>query len=67
MTKMRKFIFISPEETKEVEAVSYKKAVKSFQGSTKLKTVKVQWEAKKGGMYEMDQLLPMGRKKKLAR
>jgi hypothetical protein len=42
--------------------MSYRKAVRSFQGSTKSKSVKVEWTAKKGGTYEMIQSLPLGRK-----
>ena len=48
-------------------SVLSKKAIKSFQGGTKSKSVRVEWEAKKGGMYEMTQRLPMGRSKKIGR
>ena len=44
---MRKFTFIDEGETKEVEALSYRKAVKSYQGNSKSKQVKVEWTAKK--------------------
>lgn len=65
---MRTFTFYAEgEETKTVDAVSYKKAVKSFQGGTKAKQVKVEWEAKKGGLYEITQKLPMGRSKKIGK
>lgn len=68
MAHMRTFTFYAEgEETKTVDAVSYKKAVKSFQGGTKAKQVRVEWEAKKGGMYEKQQILPLGRSKKLGR
>ena len=67
MPKMRTFKFTEGEETKTVDAVSYKKAVKSFQGSTKDKVVRVEWEAKKGGEYEKMQNLPMGRSKKIGK
>jgi hypothetical protein len=67
MTKNRKFTIIDGGESKEIEAVSYKKAVKSFQNSSKSKQVTVEWEAKKGGFYSKVQDLPMGRKKKLGR
>ena len=50
MPKNKKFIIIDGEETKEVEALSFKKAVKSYQGSTKSKIITVEWEAKKGGV-----------------
>lgn len=67
MAKMRNYTFVTEEETKTIEALSYKKAVKSFQGNTKSKSVRVEWEAKKGGLYEITQQLPMGRSKKLGR
>jgi hypothetical protein len=62
MTKMRKFLFTDGDETKEVESISYKKAVKSYQGGSKSKMVTVEWEAKKGGTYTKEQVLPIGRK-----
>jgi len=65
--KMRKFTILDGGESKEVEAVSYKKAVKSYQGSSKSKQVTVEWEAKKGGFYSKVQNLPLGRKKKIGR
>ena len=65
--KMRNFTIIDGGESKEVEATSYKKAVKSYQGSSKSKQVTVEWEAKKGGIYSKIQNLPLGRKKKLGR
>ena len=46
---------------------SEKKAIRSFQSGTKAKSVKVEWEAKKGGTYEKQQILPYGRAKKIAR
>lgn len=64
---MRKFTFIDEGETKEVEALSYRKAVKSYQGNSKSKQVKVEWTAKKGGVYEKIQPIPMGRSKKIGR
>lgn len=64
---MRKFTFIDEGETKEIEALSYKKAVKSYQGSSKSKEVKVEWLAKKGGVYEKIQAIPLGRSKKIGR
>ena len=68
MTKMRTFTFYAEgEEPKTVEAVSWKKAVKSFQGGTKAKQVRIEWEAKKGGTYEKQQRLPLGRSKKLGK
>ena len=66
-TKMRKFTIIDGGESKDIEAVSYKKAVKSYQASSKSKQVTVEWEAKKGGLYSKVQNLPLGRRKKLGR
>lgn len=67
MAKMRTFTFTDGDKVETKEAVSYKKAVKSFQSGTQSKFVKVEWEAKKGDIYEMIQPLPMGRSKKLGR
>ena len=67
MAKMRTFTFFDGDESKTIEAISYKKAVKSFQGGTKSKIVRVEWEAKKGGEYEKMQILPMGRSKKIGK
>ena len=67
MAKMRTFTFYDGEETKTVEALGYRRAVKSFQGNTKSKMVRVEWEAKKGGLYEKKIVLPLGRAKKLGR
>jgi hypothetical protein len=67
MAYMRTFTFYEGEETKTVDAVSYKKAVKSFQNGTKSKEVLVEWEAKKGGIYQKQQKLPLGRAKKLGK
>ena len=62
MTKMRTFTFYDGDKVETKEAISFKKAVKSYQGGTESKSVKVEWEAKKGGVYEMIQVLPIGRK-----
>ena len=67
MPKMRTFTFNDGKETKTVEALGFKRAVKSFQGGSKAKQVTVEWEAKKGGTYEKVQLVPLGRDKKLGR
>ena len=64
---MRTFTFYDGEETKTVEALGYRRAVKSFQNNTKSKEVRVEWEAKKGGIYEKQQILPLGREKKLGK
>ena len=62
MTKMRTFTFYDGDKVETKEATSYKKAVKSYQGGSESSSVKVEWEAKKGGVYEMRQALPIGRK-----
>ena len=62
MTKMRTFTFYDGDKVETKEAISFKKAVKSYQGGTESKSVKVEWEAKKGGIYEVIQSLPIGRK-----
>ena len=67
MPKMRTYTFYDGENVETKESTSLRKAVKAFQGNTKSKQVRVEWEAKKGGMYEMTQRLPMGRSKKIGR
>ena len=67
MPKNRIFKFDDGTETKDVEALSYKKAVKSFQGSSKAKMVTIEWKTKTGEEFVKDQKLPLGRKKKLGR
>jgi hypothetical protein len=62
MAKMRTFTFTDGDKVETREAVSYKKAVRSFQSGTESKFVTVEWEAKKGDIYEMLQPLPIGRK-----
>jgi hypothetical protein len=62
MKKLRTYTFIDGEETKTIEATSYRKAVRSFQSGSESKVVRVEWEAKKGGEYEKIQSLPLGRK-----
>ena len=52
MPKMRTYTFFDGDKTETKESTSYKKAVKSYQGGTKSKLVRVEWEAKKGGVYE---------------
>ena len=54
-------------ETKEVEAMSFKKAVKSFQGSSKAKMITIEWTTKAGELFVKDQKIPLGRKKKIGR
>ena len=67
MPKMRIFKFDDGTETKEVEALSLKKAIKSFQGSSKAKMVTIEWTTKAGEEFVKEQKLPLGRKKKLGR
>ena len=67
MAKMRTFEFIEGAETKTIEAMSYRKAVKSYQSSSKATVVSVEWPASKGGYYSKQQTLPLGRKKKISR
>jgi hypothetical protein len=72
MAKTRKFTFIdrsapAEDQVKEIEAVGYKRAVKSYQGGSKAKIVEVEWETKRGEIFSKLQLLPLGRKKKLGR
>ena len=62
MAKMRTFTFTDGDKVETREAVSYKKAVRSFQSGTQSRFVRVEWEAKKGDIYEMLQPLPIGRK-----
>jgi hypothetical protein len=62
MAKMRTFTFTDGDKVETREAVSYKKAVRSFQSGTQSRFVRVEWEAKKGDIYETLQPLPIGRK-----
>lgn len=64
---MRKFKFDDGNETKEVEALSFKKAVKSFQASSKAKMVTIEWTTKNGEEFVKEQLLPLGRAKKIGK
>ena len=67
MPKMRTFKINDGTEIKEVEALSYKKAVKSFQGSSKAKMVTIEWTTKNGEEFVKEQKLPLGRSKKIGR
>ena len=67
MPKERLFKFTdvtAPEEerVKEVTAMSYKRAVKSYQGGSKAKEVEVEWTTKGGEEFYKVQTLPIGRK-----
>ena len=65
MPKMRKFIITDGAEQKEVEALSFKKAIKSYQGGSKSKMITIEWMTKGGELFVKDQKIPLGRKKKL--
>jgi len=67
MSKMREFKIISGTEEKIIEATSFKKALKSFQASSKAPMVTIEWETKKGEVFVKEQILPIGRKKKIGR
>lgn len=72
MAKERTFKFIdrtAPEEeqVKEVTARGFKRAVKSYQSSSKSKMVEVEWTTKNGEEFYKLQPLPLGRKKRLGR
>ena len=67
MPKMRKFIITEGAEQKEVEALSFKKAIKSYQGGSKSKMITIEWMTKGGELFVKDQKLPLGRKKKIGR
>jgi hypothetical protein len=65
MSKNRIFKISDGTETKEVEAMSYKKAVRSFQGGSKAKMITINWTTKRGEEFVKEQKIPLGRKKKL--
>ena len=67
MSKMREFKIITGTEEKVIEATSFKKAVKSFQASSKAPMVTIEWTTKKGEEYVKEQKLPLGRKKKIGK
>ena len=67
MSKMRKFLITDAGETKEVEALSFKKAVKSYQGNSKSKMITIEWMTKAGEQFVKEQKIPLGRKKKIGR
>ena len=67
MPKMRTFKFNDGKEAKDIEALSLKKAIKSFQGSSEAKMVTIEWMTKNGEEFVKEQKLPLGRKKKLGR
>ena len=67
MPKNRIFKITDNGETKEVEALSFKKAVKSYQGNSKSKMITIEWMTKGGELFVKEQKLPLGRKKKIGR
>jgi len=64
---MRTFKFNDGKEAKDIEALSLKKAIKSFQGSSEAKMVTIEWTTKNGEEFFKEQKLPLGRKKKLGK
>ena len=64
---MRKFLITDAGEPKEVEALSFKKAVKSYQGNSKSKMITIEWTTKGGEQFVKEQKIPLGRKKKIGR
>ena len=67
MSKMREFKIIFGTEEKIIETTSFKKALKSFQATSKAEMVTIEWETKKGKIFVKEQKLPIGRKKKIGR
>tara|TARA_R100000030_G_scaffold96832_1_gene85309 strand:- start:76 stop:282 length:207 start_codon:yes stop_codon:yes gene_type:complete len=67
MARMKTYTIYDGDQIETKEAMSYKKAVKSYQNNAKTKQIRVEWDARKGGTYEKLQDLPLGRSKKLGR
>ena len=67
MSKNRIFKFTDGDEVKEVTALGWRRAVKSFQSSAKATETIVSWIGKKGKEMTKSIRLPLGRKKKLGR
>tara|TARA_B100000925_G_scaffold291903_1_gene282331 strand:- start:2446 stop:2676 length:231 start_codon:yes stop_codon:yes gene_type:complete len=67
MPKNRIFKFTDGEEIKEVTALGWKKAVKSFQGGAKATSTVVSWIGKKGKEMTKSIKLPIGRSKKIGK
>ncbi len=67
MSKNRIFKFTDGDEIKEVTALGWRRAVKSFQSSAKATETVVSWIDKKGKEMTKSIRLPLGRKKKLGR
>jgi|TARA_B110000263_G_scaffold143231_1_gene124312 hypothetical protein len=65
---MRTFTFTDEKELKVTkEHMSYKKAVKSFQNSHKISTVRISYTNKRGTVVDNWIKLPIGRKKKIGK
>ncbi len=67
MSKKRVFKFTDGEETKEVTALGWKKAVKSFQSGAKATETVVSWIGKKGKDMTKKIKLPIGRFKRIGK
>ena len=67
MSKNRIFKFTDGEEIKEVTALGWKKAVKSFQSGAKATETVVSWISKKGKEMTKRVKLPLGRSKKVGK
>ena len=67
MPKNRIFKITDGTEIKDVEALSFKKAVKSYQGGSKSKMITIEWTTKNGEVFVKEQKIPLGRKKKIGR
>ena len=67
MPKMRQFKFNDGTEEKVIDSLSWKKAVKSFQASSKAKMVSMEWVTKKGEVFVKEQKLRLGRQKKIGK
>ena len=58
MPKNRIFKITDGSETKDVEALSFKKAVKSYQGGSKSKMITIECTTKSGKEFEKQKKLP---------
>ena len=65
MPKNRIFKISDGTDTKDVEAMSFKKAVRSFQSFSKASMITIEWTTKRGQEFFKEQKIPLGRKKKL--
>ena len=68
MAKEKIYKFTDGKEiNEEITAMSWKKAVKSFQNKVKTPLIFIEWVSKKGQEMTKWQKLPIGRKDKLGR